>query len=83
MKKSNCSDRRKLPAAFANVVYDDNTGQMLDYKKLINHNKKDHRKMNLENLWKELDATQMKHKEEKDLTPSTSYTKNKYQMERR
>ena len=33
----------KLPAHFAYSIFDKDTGQMLDYKKLINHNKKETR----------------------------------------
>ena len=38
--KANAKTGEKLLAYFANSVFDEDTGQMLDYKKLINHNKK-------------------------------------------
>ena len=42
MKKENKSaTRAKLPAHFANAVYKEDSGQMLDYKKLVIHNKKE------------------------------------------
>ena len=41
MKKVTAATRAKVPAPFANTVFDEDTGQMLDYKKLINHNKKE------------------------------------------
>ena len=41
MNKAYARTGAKLPAHFANVVFDEDTGQMLDYKKLINHNKKE------------------------------------------
>ena len=43
MNKANARTGAKLPAHFANAVFDEDTGQMLDYKKLINHNKKETR----------------------------------------
>ena len=43
MNKANARTGEKLPAHFANSVFDEDTGQMLDYKKLINHNKKETR----------------------------------------
>ena len=36
MNKANARMGAKLPAHFANAVFDEDTGQMLDYKKLIN-----------------------------------------------
>ena len=41
MNKANARTGAKLSAHFANAVFDEDTGQMLDYKKLINHNKKE------------------------------------------
>ena len=41
MNKASARTGAKLPAHFANAVFDRDTGQMLDYKKLINHNKKE------------------------------------------
>ena len=41
MKKATAVTGAKLSAQFANAVYDEDTGQMLDYKKFINHNKKE------------------------------------------
>ena len=43
----------KLPAHFAYTVYDKDTGQVLDYKKLINHNKKETREW-----WQQLSANE-------------------------
>ena len=43
MNKANARTGAKLPAHFANAVFDEDTGQILDYKKLINHNKKETR----------------------------------------
>ena len=43
MNKSSARTGAKLPAHFTNAVFDEDTGQMLDYKKLINHNKKETR----------------------------------------
>ena len=43
MNKAYARTGAKLPAHFANAVFDEDTGQMLDYKKLINHNKKETR----------------------------------------
>ena len=43
MNKVNARTGARLPAHFANAVFDEDTGQMLDYKKLINHNKKETR----------------------------------------
>ena len=40
MKKATVTTGAKLPAQFSNTIYDEDTGQMLDYKKFINHNKK-------------------------------------------
>ena len=39
-KKVSARTGARLPAHFANAVFDEDTGQMLDYKKLTNHNKK-------------------------------------------
>ena len=39
-KKATAATGAKLPAHFANAVYNEDTGQRLDYKKLINYNKK-------------------------------------------
>ena len=41
--KVNARTGAKLPAHFANAVFDKDTGQILDYKKLINHNKEETR----------------------------------------
>ena len=43
MNKASTRTGAKLPAHFANAVFVEDTGQMLDYKKLINHNKKETR----------------------------------------
>ena len=43
MNKASARTGAKLPAHFANAVFDEDTGQILDYKKLINHNKKETR----------------------------------------
>ena len=43
----------ELPAHLADAVYDEDTGQMLDYKKLINHNKKESREW-----WQRLSANE-------------------------
>ena len=43
MNKASARTGARLPAHFANAVFDEDTGQMLDYKKLINHNKKETR----------------------------------------
>ena len=43
MNKANARTGAKLPAHFANAGFDEDTRQMLDYKKLINHNKKETR----------------------------------------
>ena len=44
MNKANARTGVKLPAHFANAVFDEDAGQMSDYKKLINHNKKETQK---------------------------------------
>ena len=41
MKNAPSETGGNLLAHFANAVCDEHTGQMLDYKKLINHNKKE------------------------------------------
>ena len=41
MKKATAATGARLLAHFVNAVFDKDTGQMLDYKKLINHNKKE------------------------------------------
>ena len=41
MKKVNARTEAKLPAHFTNAVFNEDTGQMLDYNKLINHNNKE------------------------------------------
>ena len=43
MNKAYTRTGAKIPAHFANAVFDEDTGQILDYKKLINHNKKETR----------------------------------------
>ena len=43
MNKAYARTGAKLQAHFANAVFDEDTGQMLDYKNLINHNKKETR----------------------------------------
>ena len=43
MNKANARTGTKLPAHFANAVYDEDTGQMLDFKKLINHSKNENK----------------------------------------
>ena len=42
-QNKNARTGAKLPAHFANAVFDEDTGKMLDYKQLINHNKKETR----------------------------------------
>ena len=51
--KSYARTGAKLPAHLANVVFEENNGQMLDYKKLINHNKKETREW-----WQRLSANE-------------------------
>ena len=41
MKNTTSATGGKQPAHFANAVYDDDTDQILNYKKVINHNKKE------------------------------------------
>ena len=53
MNKANARTGAKFPAHFANAVFDEDTGQMLDYKKLINHNKKETREW-----WQKLSANE-------------------------
>ena len=43
IKKETAATGARLPAHFANAVFDEDTVQILDYKKLINHNKKETR----------------------------------------
>ena len=45
IKKASTATGATLPAHFANAVFNEDTGQMLDYKKLINHNKKETREL--------------------------------------
>ena len=40
-EKGNFTNRRVTTSTFANALYDKDIGQMLDYKKFINHNKKE------------------------------------------
>ena len=43
MNKASARTGAKLQAHFANTVFGEDTGHMVDYKKLINHNKKEAR----------------------------------------
>ena len=40
-RKTTTGTGEKLPAHFTNAVYDEVTGKIIDYRKLINHNKKE------------------------------------------
>ena len=53
MTKASAATGARLPAHFANVVFDEDTGKMLDYKKLVNHNKKETREW-----WQRLSANE-------------------------
>ena len=55
MNKATARTGSKLPAHFANAVFDEDTGQMLDYKKLINHNNKSTREW-----WKRSSANEFR-----------------------
>ena len=43
MNKASARTGARLLAHFANAVFDEDTGHMFNYKKLINHNKKETR----------------------------------------